>query len=222
MTSSDEAPAPSQESLLRDLIVLLEKDPAALQQLKKSLEAVPHPDETMPEPQQAAIRPLLPTAPQPAPVKRSPVPTRFATPPAAKEPQPLQPPPEIRPVVVERAQESTNPPIREEWIPQPAAAVRPGLWERIGGGALTFAALFHLILLIVGAFWIFQVIREPEKKVDFLPGDGSAGGASARLRPRCSRRNAPRSPLPTRSKGSLPRGRHQDSPCRIRATISVR
>ena len=51
-----------------------------------------------------------------------------------------------------------------------------GIWSQIGGGALTFAVIFHVILLIVGAIWIFQVIREPEKKVDFLPGGGSAGG----------------------------------------------
>ena len=53
-----------------------------------------------------------------------------------------------------------------------------GWWARLGGGALTFAIIFHVILLIVGAIWIFQVIREPEKKVDFLPGGGSAGGGA--------------------------------------------
>lgn len=53
-----------------------------------------------------------------------------------------------------------------------------GVWSKIGGGALTFAIIFHIILLIVGAIWIFQVIREPEKKVDFLPGGGSAGGGA--------------------------------------------
>ena len=50
------------------------------------------------------------------------------------------------------------------------------IWAKLGGGALTFAIIFHVILLIIGAIWIFQVIREPEKKVDFLPGGGSAGG----------------------------------------------
>jgi len=38
-----------------------------------------------------------------------------------------------------------------------------------------FAVIFHLLLLVVGAFWIFQIIREPEKKVDFMP-PGSGGG----------------------------------------------
>ncbi len=54
-----------------------------------------------------------------------------------------------------------------------------GMWQKIGGGSLMFAALFHLILLIIGAFWIFQVTREPEKKVDFMPPGGGGGERSA-------------------------------------------
>jgi hypothetical protein len=54
---------------------------------------------------------------------------------------------------------------------------KPGIWKKLGGGALTVAILFHLILVLVGAFWIFQIIHEPEKKVDFMPGDGNAGGS---------------------------------------------
>ena len=50
------------------------------------------------------------------------------------------------------------------------------LWSKIGGGSLMFAALFHAIVLVAGAFWIFQVIREPEKKVDFMPPGGGGGG----------------------------------------------
>lgn len=51
-----------------------------------------------------------------------------------------------------------------------------GIWQKMGGGALTFAVILHVIVLAIGAFWIFQIIYEPEKKVDFLPGGGSAGG----------------------------------------------
>lgn len=51
-----------------------------------------------------------------------------------------------------------------------------GFWQKLGGGALTIAVVIHVILGIVGGFWIFQIIREPEKKIDFLPGGGSAGG----------------------------------------------
>jgi hypothetical protein len=178
MTSSDEAPVPSQETLLRDLIVLLEKDPAALQQLKKSLEAAPHPDESMPGQAPGTKSPPLPVGPPAPQVKRSPVPPRMpagASNSAVIVPQALQPPPGIRPLVVESVPEAADPPIREDWFPQPATTVQSGLWERIGGGPLTFAVLFHLILLIVGAFWIFQIIQEPEKKVDFLPS-GEGGG----------------------------------------------
>ncbi len=56
---------------------------------------------------------------------------------------------------------------------------QPGLWEKIGGGSLMFAALFHVILLVIGAFWVFQIITEPEKKVDFMPPGGGGGQRSA-------------------------------------------
>lgn len=56
---------------------------------------------------------------------------------------------------------------------------RTGLWAKIGGGSLMFAALFHIVLLIIGAFWIFQIIREPEKKVDFMPPGGGGGERGA-------------------------------------------
>ncbi|MEO5914724.1 MAG: prenyltransferase/squalene oxidase repeat-containing protein [Luteolibacter sp.] len=56
---------------------------------------------------------------------------------------------------------------------------KTGIWAKIGGGSLMFAALFHIILLIIGAFWIFQIIREPEKKVDFMPPGGGGGERGA-------------------------------------------
>lgn len=56
---------------------------------------------------------------------------------------------------------------------------KTGIWSKIGGGSLMFAAIFHLILLVIGAFWIFQIIREPEKKVDFMPPGGGGGERSA-------------------------------------------
>jgi len=51
-----------------------------------------------------------------------------------------------------------------------------GFWTRLGGGALTFAILFHVIVLILGAIWIFQIVHLPEKKIDFMPGGGGGGG----------------------------------------------
>lgn len=53
-------------------------------------------------------------------------------------------------------------------------------WRKLGGGALTFAVLFHMVLLIIGAIWIFQRIYEPEKKIDFLPGGAAGGGGGQR------------------------------------------
>ena len=51
-----------------------------------------------------------------------------------------------------------------------------GLLQKIGGGALSVAIIIHLILAILGGIWIAQRIFEPEPKIDFLPGGGSAGG----------------------------------------------
>jgi hypothetical protein len=53
---------------------------------------------------------------------------------------------------------------------------RVSIWQKIGGGALTLAVVVHAILLVVGAIWIFQVIREPDKKVNFMPNGGGGGG----------------------------------------------
>lgn len=52
-------------------------------------------------------------------------------------------------------------------------------WSKLGGGALMIAALLHVILLVIGAFWIFQIIKEPEKKVDFMPPGGGGGERGA-------------------------------------------
>jgi hypothetical protein len=53
------------------------------------------------------------------------------------------------------------------------------LWEKIGGGSLLIATLFHVVLLVAGALWVFQIIQEPEKKVDFLPAGGGGGERGA-------------------------------------------
>ena len=54
------------------------------------------------------------------------------------------------------------------------------LWQRLGGGALSIAILLHVILLVLGAFWIFKTIYPPEKKVDFMPDGGGGGGGGER------------------------------------------
>jgi Prenyltransferase and squalene oxidase repeat len=61
----------------------------------------------------------------------------------------------------------------------PVEKPKQGLWAKIGGGSLMIAALFHLILLVIGAFWVFKVYTEPEKKVDFMPPGGGGGERGA-------------------------------------------
>lgn len=56
---------------------------------------------------------------------------------------------------------------------------KPTWWARWGGGSLIIAAVFHAILLIAGAFWVFKIIQEPEKKVDFMPPGGGGGERGA-------------------------------------------
>ena len=53
------------------------------------------------------------------------------------------------------------------------------IWQRMGAGSLLIAAIFHAVLLVIGAFWVFQIIREPEKKVDFMPPGGGGGARGA-------------------------------------------
>jgi len=50
------------------------------------------------------------------------------------------------------------------------------IWQKIGGGSLSVSAVFHLILLVIGLFWILQTIPpRPEKMVDFMPPSGGGG-----------------------------------------------
>jgi hypothetical protein len=61
----------------------------------------------------------------------------------------------------------------EQELPKPEKRT---FWRQLGGGALSIAVIIHVILAIGGGIWIAQRIFEPEKKVDFLPGGGNAGG----------------------------------------------
>lgn len=49
-------------------------------------------------------------------------------------------------------------------------------WMKLGGGSLMVAALVHAVLFIAGGFWVYQVIVEAEKKVDFMPAGSGGGG----------------------------------------------
>lgn len=52
-------------------------------------------------------------------------------------------------------------------------------WQKFGGGSLSISLILHVILLVAGLFWIFQIIPVPEKKVDFLPKSGGGGSPSS-------------------------------------------
>lgn len=60
-----------------------------------------------------------------------------------------------------------------------AVEAKQSVWQKMGGGSLLIAALIHVVLLVIGAFWVFQVIYPPEKKVDFLPPGGGGGARGA-------------------------------------------
>ena len=59
---------------------------------------------------------------------------------------------------------------------------RFGFWSNLGGGALSFAILFHLAVLTIGAIWIFQVTRPPVKDVPIT--GGKTGGGPATTQPK--------------------------------------
>lgn len=63
--------------------------------------------------------------------------------------------------------------------PKPVTPQKKSLWSRIGGGALSFAVIFHVLILVIGAFWVLSIIRQPEKKVDFMPPGGGGGPRGA-------------------------------------------
>ena len=52
---------------------------------------------------------------------------------------------------------------------------RMSFWRRLGGGSLTVSVILHVILLALGAIWVFQIIPAEEKVVDFMPTGGGGG-----------------------------------------------
>jgi len=62
----------------------------------------------------------------------------------------------------------------------PMVPKKRGFWQKVGGGSLTVSILFHVILLVIGLFWIFKIIPPPpEKTVDFMPPSGGGGSPSS-------------------------------------------
>jgi Prenyltransferase and squalene oxidase repeat len=61
----------------------------------------------------------------------------------------------------------------EIYVPdQPTKRKKDGIWAKMGGGSLTVAIILHVILIALGAFWVFTTLHEVDKKVDFVPNGG--------------------------------------------------
>lgn len=59
---------------------------------------------------------------------------------------------------------------------------KTGFWARIGGGSLSIAVLVHVILLVAGAFIIFQYSQPAKEDPDIsVQGGGSSGSADRSL-----------------------------------------
>lgn len=122
----------------------------------------------------------------------------------SQRPQPpvqAQAPVQAPPQPVQRPQRSASAPVQTPQAPaqqiltpgQPSPAsdqelahpplfvpAKVSLWRRIGGGSLSFSVLFHVVLLIVGVFWVLRIIPpETEKVVDFMPNGGGGGESAA-------------------------------------------
>lgn len=71
-------------------------------------------------------------------------------------------------------------------VATPVAPPKVTYWRKLGGGSLTISILVHTVFLILGLFWIFQIIPpEKEKLVDFKPSGG--GGGTSKSQPNKSR-----------------------------------
>lgn len=60
--------------------------------------------------------------------------------------------------------------------------VKPKLsfWRRLGGGSLSVSVLIHVIVLCIGAAWVFRIIPpvDKDKNVNFMPTGGGGGDPS--------------------------------------------
>lgn len=186
MNPSEQEPSPIHGNDLSDLIRLLEKNPDALRQLKETL----HAGTTVAQEAlstHGAPSPKLANS-RVAPGNRQVPASRMVVSKPAAELVP-----DGKPKVVQPSESATtsSPIVRKESQQKAASAApvpneakllvpaKPKFWEKIGGASLTFAVLFHVILLVVAAIWIIQIVQPPEKKVDFMPTGGGGGERGA-------------------------------------------
>ena len=54
----------------------------------------------------------------------------------------------------------------------------------MGAGSLSISVLLHVVLLVIGVFWILRVVQPPEKRVDFMPPAGGGGAPHAEVQNR--------------------------------------
>lgn len=66
-------------------------------------------------------------------------------------------------------------------VPQPQPR---SIWKKLGGGSLSVSLFLHVVLLLIGLIWVFQIIPIPDKVVDFAPksGGGSTPSSNAQER----------------------------------------
>lgn len=80
-----------------------------------------------------------------------------------------------------------------ESVSETSATPKPSYWRRLGGGSLTISLVLHGIILVLGLFWILQIIP-PEPEVKFTPGgsrDPAAGNPSQKKQQHLSRTHTP-------------------------------
>jgi hypothetical protein len=65
------------------------------------------------------------------------------------------------------------------------------LWQRIGGGSLTTAIVFHILLLIIGALFVFHIKLPEAKKPDFLPESGGGRDNASEVKTSAKRQARP-------------------------------
>jgi hypothetical protein len=79
---------------------------------------------------------------------------------------------------------------------QTPAAERRSFWHKLGGGSLSISLLLHLVLVIFGVIWVFQIIPAPVKENNsFTPRVGGSSASTNAVKEKKRRLLTPPSPL---------------------------